>query len=206
MTLVQFVEDFSIALKEIDQSGIAHKQFKSGIGPFGESDAVKAALAVLRKKDPLKYEKAITKRQPDFLIPNLWQIEFKIIRPFGDNGREAENWSQNALHPYPGNTSSIGDCLKLINSNGPESKAIVIFGYEHDPVRIPLDPCINGFEILANQIMGIILSQRIEQKVTKLIHPVHQVLRIFGWEVKGKNGGIYENKNNNRFRNTQIRP
>jgi len=47
------------------------------------------------------------------LIKGLWVIEVKIARPFGDNGKEAEAWSVNLLHPYAGNTSIIGDCLKL---------------------------------------------------------------------------------------------
>lgn len=42
---------------------------------------------------------------PDVLVPNRWALEFKIVRPFGDNGIEAERWSQNLLHPYPGNVS-----------------------------------------------------------------------------------------------------
>ncbi|MGA2322597.1 MAG: hypothetical protein ABSG22_01980 [Sedimentisphaerales bacterium] len=185
ITLEQFADDFAAALYAVDLSGATHKQFKPGIGPFGESDAVKAALTVLKGRHPERYEKAVTKRQPDLLIPNEWQVELKIIRPFGDNGKEAENWSQNVLHPYPGNTSSIGDCLKLIAANGNEGKAVVVFGYEHDPVQIPLDPCINGFEMLAANLFKIRLSTRIEKKVKGLIHPVHQTLRVFAWEVLG---------------------
>ncbi len=186
ITLEQFADDFAAAMSVVDLSGATHKQFRSGIGPFGESDAVKAALAVLKRRHPERYEKAVTKRQPDLLIPNEWQIELKIVRPFGDNGKEAENWSQNVLHPYPGNTSSIGDCLKLIAANGNEGKAVVVFGYEHDPAQISLDPCIKGFEMLAVNLFEIRLSTRIEKRVAGLIHPVHQVLRVFAWEVLGK--------------------
>ena len=89
--LKYFIDDFAQALYDVDRNGAAHKNFRPGIGPFGESDAVKAALAILREKCPEKYSKAVTQRQPDFLIPNQWQIEFKILRPFGDNGKEAEN-------------------------------------------------------------------------------------------------------------------
>lgn len=184
--LKYFIDDFAQALHDIDRSGVVHKSFRPGIGPFGESDAIKAALAILKKKYSEKYQEAVTQRQPDFLIPHQWQIEFKILRPFGDNGKEAENWSQNLLHPYRGNTSTIGDCFKLLASNREERSAVVVFGYEHDPAQIPLDPCVYGFEILAGQLIGIILSQRVEQKITGLIHPIHQVLRVFGWEVKGR--------------------
>jgi hypothetical protein len=133
LTLAQFVDDFAGALEEVDHSGATHKHFRPGIGPFGESDALKAALAVLNSRNPARYRKAVTRRQPDLLIPDEWQIEFKIVRPFGDNGKEAENWSQNVLHPYPGNTSSIGDCIKLNAANGNEGRAVIVFGYEHDP-------------------------------------------------------------------------
>jgi hypothetical protein len=186
MTLEQFVDDFAAALSAVDHAGATYKKFQPGIGPFGESDAVKAALAVLKRTKTERYEKAVTTRQPDLLIPDEWQIELKIVRPFGDNGKEAENWSQNVLHPYPGNTSSIGDCLKLIAANGNEGKAVVVFGYEHDPAKIPLDPCIKGFELLARNLFEIQLSQCIERRIAGLIHPVHQVLRVFAWEVLGK--------------------
>jgi hypothetical protein len=183
LTPDEFATDFACALKEIDSSRAVHKQFQAGIGPFGEADAVKAAVSVLRRGHPAVYGNAVTKRQPDLLIPNEWQIEFKIVRPFGDNGKKAENWSQNVLHPYPGNTSSIGDCLKLAASAGNERKAVVVFGYEHNPAVISLDPCIDGFEMLAGRLLGIRLSPRIERRVDNLIHPVHQVLRVFAWEV-----------------------
>lgn len=49
----------------------------------------------------------------DIVIPGFWAIEFKLIRPYGDNGKIAEHCSENALHPYPGIISSIGDYLKL---------------------------------------------------------------------------------------------
>jgi hypothetical protein len=186
ISLSQFVDDFADALQTADASGAAHKAFRPGIGPFGESDAVKAALAVLKTKHADRYANAATKRQPDLLIPGEWQIELKIVRPYGDNGKEAENWSQNVLHPYPGNTSSIGDCLKLVASQGPERRAVVVFGYEHDPAQIPLQPCIAGFEILAQNLLHIELSPRIEKRISGLIHPVHQVLCVYAWEVLRK--------------------
>jgi hypothetical protein len=198
ITLHQFVKDFADALQTVDASGKAHKAFQPGIGPFGEADATKAALEVLRQRSPMTYAEAETKRQPDLLIPHHWQIELKVIRPFGDNGKQAENWSQNLLHPYAGNTSSIGDCLKLIRSTRPEQRAIVVFGFEHDPARISLDPCIEGFELLAKQLVHIHLSSRVEERRSPLIHPEHQVLRAFGWEVLGANGEQGGPANGNR--------
>lgn len=188
LALHQLVKDFADALQAVDASGRAHKAFRPGVGPFGEADATKAALDMLRERNPVAYGPAMTKRQPDLLIPDLWQVELKVIRPFGDNGKEAENWSQNLLHPYRGNTSCIGDCLKLIASDRPEKRAVLVFGFEHEPARIPLNPCVEGFELLAERLMGIRLSSRVEETRKPLIHPEHQVLQVFGWEVLGMNG------------------
>ena len=126
---------------------------------------------------------ARTKRLPDVLIPGHWALEFKIVRPFGDNGLPAEHWSENILHPYPGNTSSLGDCMKLLQSGLPERKGIIVFGYEHEKAVVPLDPAIHSFELLAAEIIHVELSKRIERRIERLCHPVHQVLRVFGWEI-----------------------
>jgi len=131
-----------------------------------------------------EYRSAVrTKRTPDLLIPNEWAIEFKIARPYGDNGKEAESWSVNLLHPYPGNVSSVGDCYKLCELSGPERKAVVVIGYEHDPPRIRLTPLVDSFEIIAKHIAGMKLSPRVEVRVYNLIHPVHQSAGIFAWQV-----------------------
>jgi len=62
-------------------------------------------------------------------------MEFKIVRPYGDNDREAEDWSVNLLHPYPGNVSTIADCWKLQSLECAERKAVVVVGYEHTPPK-----------------------------------------------------------------------
>lgn len=78
MTLEELVADITNSLVQIDVSGQRFRSFQ------------------LR-----------TKRTPDLLISDHWAVEVKTTRPFGDNGREAENWSVNLLHPYPGNISTI---------------------------------------------------------------------------------------------------
>lgn len=185
MELSDFVEDFADALAAVDQSRISHKQFQPGIGPFGEADAIRAALPELRKKNIDRYEKAVMKRLPDLLIPGSWAFELKIIRPFGDNGMPAEHWSENVLHPYSGNTSSLGDCLKLIGAGLPERKGVVIFGYEHSSAQVSLDPAMSAFEVIALNILRIKLGPKCQAKREGLVHPVHQVLRVFGYEVLG---------------------
>jgi hypothetical protein len=117
------------------------------------------------------------------VLQSEWALEARLIRPFGDDGNPAEHWSENILHPYPGNVSSLGDCLKLNNSTLCKRKAIIVFGYEHTPPQIPLEPAVRSFEVLAHKVIGIRLGSRCEAFADSLIHPVHQQLHVYGWEI-----------------------
>jgi hypothetical protein len=182
MELNEIVLDIGAALACIDKSGQSFRTFQPGVGPYGEPQLVGQIAKCLNELP--KYRAAVrTKRTPDFLIPDEWAIEFKITRPFGDNGKEAENWSVNLLHPYPGNVSTIGDCYKLLGIGGSERKAVIVIGYEHVPPRISLTPLVESFQVLAKHVGGIKLSPRIETRIENLIHPVHQSARIFAWQV-----------------------
>jgi len=183
--LNRLIADIADALKAADSDRVAHKAFQPGIGPFGESEMVRAGLVKLRSLRPCQYEKAVIKRTPDLLVPGRWAIEFKIVRPFGDNGKAAEHWSENVLHPYAGNISSLGDCLKLLRSDIGERKVIVVVGYEHSPSQIPVEPAISAFEIVARNVLRLDLSCRCEELRTGLVHPIHQQLRVFGYEILG---------------------
>src|ERR1051325_6422196 len=112
MELAELIYDIADELVAIDSSGIAFRNFQPGVGPYGEPQLIREVARRLNEK--ADYAGAVaTKRTPDLLIKGQWAIEFKIARPFGDNARQAENWSVNLLHPYEGNASLIGDCLKL---------------------------------------------------------------------------------------------
>jgi hypothetical protein len=182
MDLDEFVSDIADALASIDASRAPFRGFQAGVGPYGEPQLVRLIATFLNGL--AKYHATVcTKRTPDLLIPNEWAVEFKITRPFGDNGKEAESWSVNLLHPYAGNVSTIGDCYKLLKLAGTERKAVVVIGYEHVPCRIDLTPLVESFEVIANQVARIKLSGRVERRRGGLIHPVHQCFRLFGWEV-----------------------
>jgi hypothetical protein len=185
--LLQLVSDVSNCLYEIDASGTRFKEFQPGVGPYGEPQLVK--LIAERLNQSFGYGgRAITKRSPDLLIRGDWAVEVKIARPFGDNGKEAENWSVNLLHPYPGNVSAIGDCYKLLGYTGSERKAVLVIAYEHNPPMIHLTPLLRAFESIATEVCGIKLSERSEICRTELVHPIHQVLRVAAWEVLGTIG------------------
>lgn len=166
-------------LNEFDSEMPVHKAFQSGIGPFGEPQIV----GIICRKLNLRGITAITKRTPDLLVMQQWAVEFKIVRPFGDNGKEAENWSVNMLHPYPGNVSLLSDSVKLTSLIMYPFKGLFVIGFEHDPPKISLDPLLDSFEVIARQVMNINLGERIEEKRRGLVHPEHQVLRCIGWQV-----------------------
>lgn len=180
MQYADIVKVIADILKEFDSEKPVHKAFSPGIGPFGEPQIVREIARRLSSRGVASR----TKRTPDLDIQQEWAIEFKIVRPFGDNGREAENWSVNLLHPYSGNVSLVGDAIKLSELNNYRHKGLFVIGYEHDPVQISLDPLIYSFELIARQVMNIALGERIEEKREHLVHPKHQVLRCIGWELK----------------------
>ena len=175
----EIVRTIANILFEFDIEMPVHKSFQPGIGPFGEPQIVREIAQRLSAKGIASK----TKRTPDLDIQSQWAIEFKIVRPFGDNGREAENWSVNLLHPYAGNVSLIGDAIKLSELDTYTYKGLFVIGYEHNPPKINLDPLLDAFELIARQVMKIGLSDRIEEKREGLVHPEHQVLRCIGWQL-----------------------
>jgi hypothetical protein len=182
ISLERVTNDVINALIEVDSSGVPFRSFAPGVGPYGEPQLLKLIRNYLRENTDYGLD-AITKRTPDLLIPGQWALEFKIVRPFGDNGKEAENWTVNLLHPYPGSTSSIGDCLKLLELPIPEQKAVFVIGFEHIQAKIDLTPLIIAFELIAERVVGIRLGPRVEVRRSELIHPIHQSVRVFSWEV-----------------------
>ncbi|MEL6703308.1 MAG: hypothetical protein AAF089_02300 [Bacteroidota bacterium] len=194
--LQRFVELFAGGLKAADSLGPVGssrtRTYKPGIGPLSEDATVAKVVKQLRgTEDHRDLHDAAPRRYPgsrkacDLVIAEQWAMEFKLLRPFGDNGREAEHWAKNILYPYPGNTGAIGDCLKLLESDFPERKAVVVFGYEHSPAEIKLEPAVSSFELIAENVVGIDLGSRCEAHVTGLVHPYHQQASVFAWEVLG---------------------
>ena len=180
--LDEVVRDIAAALLAVDGCEVPFKRFQPGVGPYGEPQLLGAVAKHLNTL-PAYRGSVRTKRTPDLLIAGQWALEFKLARPFGDNGNEAENWSVNLLHPYEGNVSLIGDCLKLQKLDRRERRAAVVVGYEHTPPRISLGPLLESFEIVATKVIGIRLGPRIQIGRSGLCHPVHQQLLVAAWEV-----------------------
>ncbi|MGA3065488.1 MAG: hypothetical protein ABSF29_01440 [Tepidisphaeraceae bacterium] len=177
----QLIDDIASAIRAVDRSGVPFKQFKCGVGPYGEPQLTKLIVQHLAVEHGDRYPGIKTCRIPDVLVPDRWALEFKIVRPFGDNGVEAEHWSQNMLHPYPGNVSAIGDAFKLMNHPGPEHRGIIVIAYEHQPPRIEVDALVSAFEILCRQLLDLPLGDRHKHIVDNCVHPVHQRATVYGW-------------------------
>ncbi|MBI5779687.1 MAG: hypothetical protein HZA49_09570 [Planctomycetes bacterium] len=182
MELAEIIKNIADILKTHDSTNPRdeEKNFKPGIGPLEETQIVQEIAKRLMEKGVASQ----IHQAPDLSINDEWAIEFKLARPFGDNGKEAEHWSKKILHPYEGNKSLLGDCLKLMREKSYPKKAVIAIGYEHNPAKISLDPAIKAVEAVAAGVLDIKLSERIEEVRGDLVHPVHEVLRVIGWEVK----------------------
>ncbi|MDP9172838.1 MAG: hypothetical protein M3O30_03105 [Planctomycetota bacterium] len=184
----QLVDDIAASVKSIDESKVPFKssrppfkEYRPGAGPYGEPQLAK--LIVKHLAESGRYPGIVTKRAPDVLVPKMWALEFKIVRPFGDDGNEAEHWSQNLLHPYTGNVSAIGDALKLMTYAGEERRAIILIAYEHEPPKIDLEVLISGYELLCRSLLKLPLGDRHTCSVSECVHPVHQRATVYGWEL-----------------------
>jgi hypothetical protein len=136
MDLNTVVTDIADALRLIDSSSVPF--YIPGVGPYGEPQLLKLVCQHLSRL-PLYALGVKTMRTPDLLIKGHWALEVKIVRPYGNDGNSAEDWSVNLLHPDSGNTSLLGDCLKLRSLTIEERKAVLAIAYEHDPPRISLE-------------------------------------------------------------------
>jgi hypothetical protein len=185
MELPQVMSDVADVLMAVDSSRVPFKTFRAGVGPYGEPQLLQLIKDRLNVLNAYR-GRVVTKRTPDLLLKGQWALEFKIARPFGDNGKLAENWSVNLLHPYEGNVSAIGDCFKLLGLDRSERKAVVVIGYQHSPPQLSLGPLLAAFEVVARHVAKINLGPRFEVTREGLIHPVHQQLMITSWEVLGR--------------------
>jgi hypothetical protein len=87
------------------------------------------------------------------------------------------------LHPYEGNVSLIGDILKLRDIDEFSQKAIFLIAYEHLKPKINLDILISSFEMIVKNVLNLKIGNVFEERRENLIHPEHQVVRCFLWEV-----------------------
>jgi hypothetical protein len=102
-----------------------------------------------------------------------------MLRVMGDNGKPNDNMLMHILSPYPVNRSAVTDCEKLLQSQLPGRKGIMIFAYEYD--NYPAEPVIRAFELLASDRVRI--GPRQSAAFDGLVHPVHKRGCVSAWEI-----------------------
>lgn len=161
-------------------------QFQPGIGPHSEDATVRLVMNELgfaNTATGVAYPEG-NRQRCDLCFgreaPFDWAVEFKMLRFLGDNGKENDNVLMHILSPYASHNSALSDCTKLATSHIARRKAVVIFGYEAS--IISLQPAIGAFEVLASRV--VTLGPRHYAREEGLVHPVHSVACVFGWEVR----------------------
>ena len=190
----QLIVKIADLLKEFDSTRPVQKPWKPGIGAFEEVPLVsEIARCLVESGVAAETEAEVdTVKKIDMVIGDQWAIEFKLARPFRNNGDVEPHWSPKLIYPYEGvydaklkdSRSSISDAIKLQKISTVLRKCVFFIGFERvSPPGIPLDTVLGAFELLTQSLIGIPLGERVEEKREGLVHPVHQRLRCVSWEV-----------------------
>lgn len=188
------MDDFTGALKAVDEQKPVENSYDPGIGPHPEDKTVELILERLGRSQPQSYGDASPRtcpdsgRECDLAIPGHWAIEVKLARPYRDNGDVSPYWVQKVISPYPddypGSRSAIGDCLKLAGSNFEERTALMVIGYEHDPPKIEVKTAVESLELITEEVQDVQLGPRQEKTAKNLVHEIFEQSTIYGWEIE----------------------
>jgi hypothetical protein len=117
LELDEIVRDLAMALRAVDATAPIGRSktrtYQPGVGPLTEAAALAAAFRHLNAAMPDKYPRCAPRELCDMTLQDDWALEAKLIRPFGDNGKPAEHWSENILHPTPETSAPSGTALSL---------------------------------------------------------------------------------------------
>src|SRR5262249_48565535 len=189
--LVDFIGDFAAALKIVDArspvfTSRTGRVYQPGIGPHSEDRAVDLIVAEMRSMVSGNYRHLrcrvpyLGSRQTcDIVLAGEWMIEMKMARFYGDNNKPDDTSLKDLLSPFDVDRSALTDGAKLARTDGPERRAMVVYGFDA-PGR-PLGLAIEAFETLAKRLVQ--LGPRVTSSYSDLVHPVHREGAVFGWEV-----------------------
>jgi hypothetical protein len=195
ISVSRLIADFAAAMTTADArkpQAVSNRgrPYAPGIGPHAEDAAVALTLAELRRQ-PLYAQLACGQFLPYSRTPRLkcdvwigepvvWAAEVKMARFKGDNGKPDDIALKDLLSPYEADRSALTDCVKLAGDPLAPRKALIVYGFDY-PDR-PLDLAIDALELLARQ--RVALGPRAASPLGALVHPVHRIGRVFGWEVR----------------------
>lgn len=186
--LEQFVEDMAKAI-EIKDSKVSHDKFQDGIGPFEEERQLDFLVEELESmgyqdiKQEVKYPSSSKKVD---LIWKTHQIEAKLLRLRGDNGRLSQYMFRKIFSPFKSN-SLMGDAEKLLESDLGGQKVLLGIYYEReDESQEKLN-----FENISQKIKNDLdfwHDTTVEEEHTAsfegLQHPVHKKGKVVLWELE----------------------
>ena len=175
----QLVTKIADLLKEFDSTRPKFANWSPGIGPFEERPLVeKIARRLTESGIAAETEAEVdTVKRIDMVIEGQWAIEFKLGRPFRDNGDVEPHWIPKLIYPYEANyesnkndsRSSISDAIKLQKISTVTRKCVFAIGYERgDPPEISLEPAFRSFEVIAESVMSLTLSTRVEENAARI--------------------------------------
>lgn len=185
--LEQCVEDMAKAI-EIKDSEVSHEKFQDGIGPFEEERQLDFLVEELRSmgyegiKQEIKYPSSSKKVD---LIWKRHQIEAKLLRLRGDNGRLSQYMFRKIFSPFKSN-SLMGDAEKLLESDLNGQKALLGIYYEREDE--PQDKL--NFENISEKIKNdlefwhdITVEEEYTASFEGLQHPVHERGEVAVWKL-----------------------
>lgn len=178
--------EFARILKQKDSEALAFKNYSPGVGSFDEIRLVnffeenqsvefRNTLALKREiKYPNSEERLdliFTKNNDEVLL-----VEFKLCRPFRNNGSFDEHFYKTIFSPYDNNTL-MTDILKLGSSSITGNKYIMFVYFEpsqHSNTLLSLNRIISKIISDSKFYYGTKLEESATAHFTDLIHPIHQ--------------------------------
>jgi len=142
MELAEFVQDFALALKEVDArspvfTSRTGRVYQAGIGPHSEDRAVDLIVAQMISLDSHKYDRLVcrvpyagSRQTCDIVFPGEWLIEVKMARFYGDNNKPDDTSLKDLLSPFDADRGAVTDCAKLAAATGAEKRALAIYGFD----------------------------------------------------------------------------
>jgi hypothetical protein len=187
--LGKFVEDMAKAI-EIKDREVSHEKFQDGIGPFEEERQLDFLVEELKSKEYQGIKQEVKYPSSSKKVDLIWkshQIEAKLLRLRGDNGRLSQYMFRKIFSPFKSN-SLIGDAEKLLESDLGGQKALLGIYYEREDE--PQEKL--NFENISKKIKkdlefwhSITVEEEYTASFESLRHPVHQKGRVVLFELEG---------------------
>ena len=172
------VHCFADVIKQKDTERIKNGTFHAGIGSFEEEhhlDFLEEKLPSIQRE--IEYNES--SEECDLKYNNNgkdYYIEFKLCRPYKNNGKIEEFFYKTIFSPFDKNTL-MTDVNKLFNSTFVGEKVIMFVYYEKAENENPLltsnniiDKIITDAKLWYNINLRVLVRTSIEN----LVHPIHQ--------------------------------